>query len=269
MRDVQFWQSFAPLLAVNIVVVCAVLVFAVISKSRPKTKEIEDRHSSVILNKWIREFWFWFTHPIFRFFIYFKISPNAISIMGTVVALFSAVAFALGGIGLGGWLMVLGASLDLFDGRVARATSRSTLAGSYIDACMDRISEALTLSGIAYLYRNSPVLWLVLAVYLGSMLTSYAKAKGQAMGVDYSGGMMQRPERIVYLGAGGILTPVVAYGLFPLVSAEISGLTHQQLEMFVYVVPLGFVAVLCNVTALRRIIIVMKSLTKKQFPRAG
>ncbi|HLD43844.1 MAG TPA: CDP-alcohol phosphatidyltransferase family protein [bacterium] len=260
----HFWFTFGPLFFVNAFIVVSLVVFIVISRHRPKTAEIEERHSSIILNKWIREFWMWLLEPIFRFFIFFHISPNAISITGCVVAIFSAAAFAVGHFGLGGWLMVLGASLDFFDGRVARATNRCTQAGSFIDSCLDRVSEGLTLTGLAFFYRDSFIFWVVMLAYLGSMLTSYTKAKGETMGVAYSGGMMQRPERIAYLGAGGILAPVFAYALFPLLFPRFPQLTLLGLVGYVYLIPLFFVTVLSNVAALNRMINIMRILDKQK-----
>lgn len=264
MNQPSFWVTFGPLLAVNGFVVFMALVFWVLSRNRPKTDEIEERHSSLILNKWVREFWFWLTHPIFWFFVKFKISPNAISIGGSFGALFSGIAFALGYIGWGGWIMVLGASLDLFDGRVARALNRETLAGSYIDSCMDRISEGLTLIGIAYLYKDNFGFWIVMVVFLASQLTSYTKCKGETMGIEYAGGMMQRPERIAYLGAGAIIMPMVAYALYPWIQKHYSW-SYSYFEQLIYLIPLVFVGVFATFASVDRIVNIMKLLDKKQF----
>lgn len=263
----EFWSVFGPLFAVNGFVIMMLAVFAALSRSRPKTQEIEARHSSIILNKFIREFWFWLTHPVYVFFIKFRVSPNAISILGSVVALISGVAFYFDKIALGGWIMVLGASLDMFDGRVARALNKETLAGCYIDSCMDRVSEGLTLTGIAWLYRDSLIFWIVMTVYLASQLTSYTKARGETLGVVYSGGMMQRPERIAYLGAGGILTPIFAYILFPYLGGYFNVATYLDFEKLVYAAPLTFVAIMTTKTSINRIINVMKLLDEKQFGR--
>lgn len=260
-----FWQTFGPLFLSIGFVFSALFLFAFISRNRPKNQEIEERHSSVLVNKWIREFWFWLTNPVFTFFVKFKVSPNAISILGTVGALMSGVAFYFNMIGLGGWIMVLGASLDLFDGRVARAMNRVTLAGCYIDSCMDRISEGVTLTAIAYIYKDGFGFWIVMLVYLASQLTSYTKSKGETLGVNYSGGMMQRPERIVYLGAGGILTPAVAYILYPFLKSKMPTASYVEMELMIYLVPLSFVAFFATTTSINRIINIMKLLDKKQF----
>lgn len=265
METPSFWLSIGPLLVVNFFTITMLIIFAIISRKWPKNVEIEDRHSSMILGRWIREFWFWLTNPIFKFFIYFKISPNAISIMGTVVALLSGFCFAFGHIGLAGWVMVLGASLDFFDGRVARTLNRVTLAGSYIDSCMDRISEGLTMAGIVYLYRDSYIFWVAMAAFIGSQITSYTKAKGENMGVEYAGGMMQRPERIAYMGGGAIVAPMIAYFIYPLIGGKFPNISYLDLVGYVYMLPLIFVAFFSILASLNRIVKIMKLLDKKEF----
>lgn len=261
----EFWLSFGPLLAVNCYVLSALVVFIFVSKKRPKTAEIENRRDSVILNRWIREFWLWLTMPIFNFFIAIKITPNWISFLGTFVALASAAAFACNRIGLGGWFLVLGASLDFFDGRVARATNQESRAGSFLDSCLDRVSEGIVLSGIAYMYRDSVIFWIVMAAYLGAILTSYTKSMGENMGVHYEGGMMQRPERIVYLGAGAVFTPMVVFLLHPLAVQFKSDLTYFQFETWLYAFPISMVAIFALFAACNRIINIMRLLNQQEF----
>jgi CDP-diacylglycerol--glycerol-3-phosphate 3-phosphatidyltransferase len=257
----SLYYSLIPILVIDAYIIGGLVVFSFIYKKLPLTPDVQTRHSSAILNKWIREYWMWVTSPVMRFFVRFQIRPNTISLWGTVFAGLSGVAFAVGEIGLAGWLMICGASLDFFDGRVARATGQITHSGAFFDSSMDRISEGLTLSGIAYLYRNSPVFWIVMLVYLGSMLTSYTKARGENMGVEYAGGMMQRPERIVYIGASGALMPMlvaIAAYFFPQKITDIVQTTYHA-----YIIPLTLVAIGTNVTTYHRVVNIMGLLDKK------
>ncbi|MCP5464982.1 MAG: CDP-alcohol phosphatidyltransferase family protein [Deltaproteobacteria bacterium] len=265
MNDQEFWLTFGPLFAVNIYVLSALVVFAFIYKKVPQNEEVQDRHSSIILNKWIREYWMWVTSPIFKVLVYFKVTPNFVSGLGAFFALLCALAFAFHKIGLAGWFMVIGASFDFFDGRLARLTNQRTEAGSFFDSSLDRVSEGLALTGVAYMYHSHWLFWVGMAAYLGSMLTSYTKAKGETMGVDYSGGMMQRPERIAYLGAGAIITPMIAYFAFPALQGMGWVSSVNQLEEYLYAIPLAFVALLCNIASWNRIGNIMKLLNKKEF----
>lgn len=245
-------------------VILLLVIFAFVEKNQPRHTEVEDRHSSILLNKWIRRFWMWLTNPVFKIFLFLKLSPNNLSFLGTFFATVSGVAIAMGYIGWGGWLMVLGASFDFFDGRMARLTNTRTESGAFFDSSMDRYSEGLTLIGICYLYRNTWMFWVVMLAFLGSMLTSYTKAKGESMGVDYAGGMMQRPERLAYLGAGSILAPLMAYGLHGLAYEHFSW-TFMETQLWIFAIPLIFVTFFCNLASLNRVVNIMKLLDKKEF----
>lgn len=261
----EFWLSFGPLVFVNCYVLLALVVFVFVSKKRPTTAEIQDRRDSVILNKWIREFWLWLTMPVFNFFIAIKMTPNRISVLATFIALTSAAAFAFGRIGLGGWLMVLSACCDFFDGRVARATNRESRAGSFLDSCMDRVSEGIVLSGIAFMYRHSFVFWIVMAAYLGSIITSYAKSKAENMGIQYGGGMMQRPERVVYLGSGAVFTPMIVFLISPWLVKFLPNYSLFQIESALYALPISMVAIFGMSAAYNRLVNVVKLLNKQEF----
>lgn len=257
----NIWFTLAPVIAINTYVICGLVIFSFIYKKRPKTADIENRHSSVILNKWIREFWWWITEPVLRFFLHFKIRPNTISLWGTILAGLSGVAFVFGEIGLGGWLMIAGASLDFFDGRVARMTGQQTKAGAFFDSSMDRVSEGLTLTGIAFLYRDSPIFWIVMAAYLGSSMTSYVKARGEAVGVDYAGGMMQRPERLAYMGASAVMLPMIMMGMHFLKPEWVGD--PQRFTYLAYGIPMAFIAIFSNLATYNRIRGIMLLIRKK------
>ncbi|HKJ02925.1 MAG TPA: hypothetical protein VJ997_10735, partial [Longimicrobiales bacterium] len=51
---------------------------------------------------------------------------------------------------------------------------------------------------------------LVVTALGGSLLVSYARARGESVGVVCKVGIMQRAERLLLLGFGGILDPAVA-----------------------------------------------------------
>ena len=84
---------------------------------------------------------------------------------------------------------------------------------------------------------------MALAASLGSVMVSYTRARGEALGVQVNIGTMQRPERLFYLG--------VISGLSPIIETLFG---HGSLPPFVpVVVALGLLAASANVTAIRRI----------------
>ncbi|MCC6340006.1 MAG: CDP-alcohol phosphatidyltransferase family protein [Acidimicrobiia bacterium] len=138
--------------------------------------------------------------------------------MLTVVGLVCSVATgALAAFGELRWAVVglIASGLpDLLDGTVARTSGSASPRGAFFDSVVDRVSDAVVLGGIAwYLAGTSPYLpVLAFAVAAASMLVSYQRARAEALGFTARGGLMERAERMVVLGAGlffDVLVPVL------------------------------------------------------------
>src|SRR5512147_145960 len=129
---------------------------------RPHTPDIEHRERT-ILAKFFQEWWIWLYRPVERLCLRLGIPPDAITIASTVTAAVAGVLMGFGHLSLGGWVYLFGASLDFIDGRVARASGRTTRAGAFLDSTLDRVAELLVLGGLATTFRGSPVLLAALA----------------------------------------------------------------------------------------------------------
>ncbi len=176
---------------------------------RPHTPDIE-RRQPTILAKFFQEWWLWLYRPVERLCLRLGIPPDAITIASTLTAGTAGVLMGFGALSVGGWVYLFGASLDFIDGRVARASGRTTRAGAFLDSTLDRVAELLVLGGLATTFRDSPVLFAALAAAGASIVVSYARARGEAVGagdVARVGGM-QRPERIVVTGLACALSPL-------------------------------------------------------------
>ena len=66
------------------------------------------------------------------------LNPNAITLIGLAISMVSAFFFAGGLFGYAGWIMIFGATFDMFDGKVARITNKESRSGAYLDSVMDR-----------------------------------------------------------------------------------------------------------------------------------
>jgi len=253
----SIWISIIPLLIFNVFMLATAVAFRPVYRSNQRMQEVENRHASKLLNRWMREYWFWLTDPLVRFFIKFKFTPNVLTGLGTFIGILSGVFFWKGHFGLGGWMMILGASFDMFDGRVARLTKHETKSGAYFDSVMDRISEGAGCIGLVLYYQENFYQLIVMLCFLGSIMVSYAKSKGDEMGAKYSGGTMQRPERIVYLGVGAIFSPVFAALINIFFKTSI---TTEHLAELLYLVPLSFVALMTWATSFDRMRHIMKML---------
>ncbi len=256
----SIWVSLFPLFLFNVVLLGTVLAFRPVYRRQATMRETADRHTSKLLNRWMHEYWLWLTDPFVRLFIRVKLSPNTLTFIGVLIGMASGFFFWKGHFGLGGWCMIFGATFDIFDGRVARATNQETKSGAYFDSVMDRVSEGAFFIGLSFYYRHSWALLLVLVACLGSFMVSYTRSKGDEMGAVYHGGAMQRPERIVYLGVGAIFAPVFGMILHLIWLPQTS---YQIIADYLYLFPLAFVALMTWLTSFERIKNVMKILDEK------
>ncbi|HPQ80310.1 MAG TPA: CDP-alcohol phosphatidyltransferase family protein [bacterium] len=246
------WITLGPIVLINLALFISYLIYQLWGRKR-LAREFQGakNQGSELLSSGTREWWFWTTDPIVRLFVKLKLGPNAITMMGFLIASVAGVLFAIGSFGYAGWVMIFGASFDMFDGRVARITGRMTRSGAFFDAVMDRFSEGVCLLGLAWYFRDGFMLPIVIAALIGSMLVSYTRAKGDGVGVDCKVGWMQRPERIVYLGVASVFDPLMGVALHRWWAEP----THMLLILAVC-----FVALMTNATAVYRMIFIMNAL---------
>jgi len=141
------------------------------------------------------------------------LSPNAVTVIGFLIVVVSAVFVGLGHLQIGGIIFLVGGAVDLFDGALARLSQRVTSFGALLDSLFDRLGEAALYLGLA-IYglridpdsRNLTVYMTILILALASSQgVSYLRARGESLGIDTRGGIMTRPERVIILSAGLLL----------------------------------------------------------------
>jgi CDP-diacylglycerol--glycerol-3-phosphate 3-phosphatidyltransferase len=111
--------------------------------------------------------------------------------------------FAFGWFSTGAWIFAAGSVTDSIDGALARRTGRVSEDGAFLDSIFDRIGEAIALAGVAYYLATVDDYLAVAAVVLallGGNLTSYVRAKAEALGIGCSVGWISRTERIFIMG---------------------------------------------------------------------
>ena len=87
---------------------------------------------------------------------------------------------------LGGILFVVGSVADILDGALARAASKGTVFGAFLDSTFDRLGEAAMLAAIGLVFAhddNDIALVAAFAAVIGSFLVSYTRAKAEALGL--------------------------------------------------------------------------------------
>ena len=140
--------------------------------------------------------------PIVRLFLRLGISPDAVTLVGTLGVSAGALAFFPRGHLLAGVLVITAFVFsDLVDGAMARASGRSSVFGAFFDSTLDRIGDGAIFGGLV-LYFAGPgdsYLYLCLSLYCLVMgaVTSYARAKAESLGLDARGGLAERADRLV------------------------------------------------------------------------
>jgi phosphatidylglycerophosphate synthase/putative flippase GtrA len=164
----------------------------------------------------LRHFFAWTMRPWWMLLAREGFPPNAITSVSLTFALGAGLAAAAGRFALGGWLFIIAGMLDFLDGRVARSTGRSTPGGAVLDSVLDRYVESALIAGLAWYYRHDWVLGACLLALTGSLLVPYVRARGESLGVSLADvGFMQRPQRVLILGAGTALSPILEVILAP------------------------------------------------------
>jgi CDP-diacylglycerol--glycerol-3-phosphate 3-phosphatidyltransferase len=142
-----------------------------------------------------------------------RVNPNSITTFGTLCSITAGAIYASGHISLAGWTLGLTALFDVLDGTVARRTNRSTVFGAFYDSTLDRVADGAVLGGLTIFFaRNwkhhavpdwmaTPMVAILMFGIIGTFLTSYTRARAEALGIDAKVGILQRPERVTLLSA--------------------------------------------------------------------
>jgi len=161
-----------------------------------------------MLTEWVRKITNWFVIPIAAFLARFRISANALTILGCLLNVALGAVIATGRLRLAGFCLIAAAGIDGVDGALARQMGRPTKFGAFLDSVLDRLSESAVLLGIAWWYMGQPGLTeevLAYATLVGSTMVSYTRARAEGIGVDCEVGLFTRMERCIIIIAALIL----------------------------------------------------------------
>ena len=150
--------------------------------------------------------------PLIKLLTRWGINPNSFTLAGLIITSMAAVALILGHLRLGGFLILLGGLCDTIDGSLARFADKATQFGAMFDSAVDRYSEFVMFFGVIVYFvmlKDYPSSVVAFFALCGSIMVSYSRAKAESLGFDSLVGIMQRPERIVFLGLGALIHPGV------------------------------------------------------------
>jgi CDP-diacylglycerol--glycerol-3-phosphate 3-phosphatidyltransferase len=198
-------------LALLIAVLATMPIFAIAGRSRPRDPDVVKRPATILLGFWVRDWLMWLIRPIEQRLVRSRVSPDVFNYLGVAFGLAAALAFASAALTIAGWMIVLGGLCDILDGRVARALGVDSRFGEFMDSTLDRFAETFTYVGLAWFLAGASWYVLLAPLALGSsLLVSYTRAKGEALGILCKSGVMQRAERLVVLAVAAFVDPLLA-----------------------------------------------------------
>lgn len=179
--------------------------------------------------------------PVARALLRAHVRPNHLTMVGLGISILAACAFAQGRLRVGAVLLTLAGLFDFFDGSLARLANSVSAFGAFLDSVVDRYSDLVLLLGVVLYYHraaDTTGVFLTMGALVGTIMTSYTRARAESMGVACEVGLIERPERLILLIAG----------------ATFNQLTPAMIAL----------AVLTNLTALQRILYMRRAATREQ-----
>jgi CDP-diacylglycerol---glycerol-3-phosphate 3-phosphatidyltransferase len=185
------------------------------------------------------------------------LTPNALTVIGFAGTCIAAVA-AAGQIWLLAGVLVLAFGIfDMFDGALARATGTASKFGAFLDSTLDRTGESLVYAGIAVgCAAGGFELGVILAGTAATFASgvTYTRAKAESLGVRGDVGVAPRPERLLFLTIGLVLTDLLG-------GVRRGG---EGVGEYALAIALGLITILSAITILQRIVHVKHQLGSEQ-----
>jgi CDP-diacylglycerol---glycerol-3-phosphate 3-phosphatidyltransferase len=140
---------------------------------------------------------YWWSAPVVRWFDRHGFTANHVTWLGFLL---TVVAAALAGHGLwalAGLALMFGALCDIMDGELARRQQAVRPSGAFLDSSLDRLSEIALFGGMAGGFPDQYGAYWAYAAATSSMMVSYAKARGEGLGVECPSFGLERPHRVL------------------------------------------------------------------------
>ncbi|KZM35380.1 phosphatidylinositol phosphate synthase [Oerskovia enterophila] len=175
--------------------------------------------------------------PVAAFLLRIGVSPDAVTIVGTVGVVASALwLFPTGHLFAGTMAIMVFAFSDALDGVMARLSGRSGPWGAFLDSTLDRLADAAIFTGLIVWFVRTENTWGItvgLACLVLGSVVPYARARAEGLGMTAAVGIAERADRLV-------------------VTLVAAGLVGLGLPVTVLVVVLGLLAAASAVTVVQR-----------------
>jgi CDP-diacylglycerol--glycerol-3-phosphate 3-phosphatidyltransferase len=198
--------------------------------------------------------------PVARFFGRLGFTPNALTVLGLLIAGVGAYFAATQSWLIAGVVVALGATFDLFDGALARATGKVSKFGAFLDSSLDRVGEAVVYIGILIGLVDAEFKLGVISAggaMAAAMMVSYVRARSESLGFSPGTGMASvglapREVRVVILVIGLLAAGLLKGSMIgdcPAGVVECPQMWHLAL-----VGALGLITMLATITTIQRIL---------------
>jgi len=194
----------------------------------------------------LRTGWGRLVRPLVDVLLRLGVSPDAVTVSGTVAAVVIALwAFPTGHLLLGAVLLGGAALMDTIDGAMARRSGRTGPWGAFLDSTLDRFADGAIFAGLVVWFTGRGddrlTALLALACLVLGAIVPYARARAEGVGAHAAVGIAERGERL-------------------LVSLVATGLVGAGLPTALLTVALGLLAVASLVTVFQRVLVVRRQL---------
>jgi CDP-diacylglycerol--glycerol-3-phosphate 3-phosphatidyltransferase len=139
--------------------------------------------------------------PVARLLLRLRVSPDAVTLVGTIAASGAALwFFPRQQWFLGALVIALLAFSDMLDGTMARLSGRQGPWGAFLDSTLDRVTDGALFGGLLLGFLHLGDVWTAttaLACLVGALVVSYAKARAESVGATCNVGIAERSERLI------------------------------------------------------------------------
>jgi len=169
-------------------------------------------------------------------------TPLGVSIAGLVITALSGLIIARGSLFFGALVFLIGSGFDMLDGDLARLQGTVSRRGAFLDSCFDRLGEAFLFAGLTWYFASLPyhdgrlALLLITATVVGSLTTSYVRARAEGVGETCFVGFLQRTERVLLLTVGLLLgkwalVPILGFLAVATLATTVQRIVHVAAKL--------------------------------------
>lgn len=157
---------------------------------------------TAMLNKYARALFAAIFTPVAALLVRLKVSPDAVTIVGTLgVAGGALIGYPLGELFWGTVVITVFVFSDIVDGLMARMLGRSGKWGAFLDSTLDRVGDGAVFAGIVVWFytggNNHFIAAMALTCLVLGSIVSYAKARAEGLGMTANVGIAERSDRLV------------------------------------------------------------------------